>query len=175
MVHARAQPKLKERNFLADVRRREARCSVREERVGVREEKVPAINGAAVSLAAFSADTAAKAAKLAQRQLEPRFAPPAARIIDGAIRSTHASPPLHALPARNVFDGAWCDSRSQWKVSFGPSSFLDSLSMAAARRAIMAPGTCMSRATCGQRRQGEVGKTSLEAKGPLQHLTSSIP
>ena len=53
MVHARAQPKLKERNLLADVRRREARCS----------------NGAAVALAAFSADTAAKAAKLAQRQL----------------------------------------------------------------------------------------------------------
>ena len=104
MVHARAQPKLKERNLLADVRRREARCS----------------NGAAVALAAFSADTAAKAAKLAQRQLEPRFAPPAARIINGAIESTHAhSPPLHALPARNVFDGAWCDSRSQWKVSFG--------------------------------------------------------
>ena len=61
MVHARA-PKLNERRLLADVRRRE-------ERVGVREEKVPAINGAAVALAAFSADTAAKAAKLAQRQL----------------------------------------------------------------------------------------------------------
>ena len=50
------------------------------------------------------------AAKLAQRQLEPRFAPPARRIIHGAIRSKHASPPLHALPARNFFDGAWCDS-----------------------------------------------------------------
>ena len=80
MVHARAQPKLKERNLLADVRRREARCS----------------NGAAVALAAFSADTAAMAAKLAQRQLEPRFAPPAARIIDGAIRSSYARQPALA-------------------------------------------------------------------------------
>ena len=119
MVHARAQPKLNERIGLADVRRREAQCSRREKRVGVREENVPAINGAAVALAAFSADTAAQAAKLAQRQLEPRFAPPARRIIHGAIRSEHASPPLHALPARNFFDGAWCDSRLQWKASFG--------------------------------------------------------
>ena len=66
VVHA--QPKLKERNFLADVRLREARCSVREERVGVREEKVPAINGAAVSLAAtvinFSYSTVAVFARV---------------------------------------------------------------------------------------------------------------
>ena len=95
MPHTRSEPRLEERHWYADVRRRERECDKRDNLLARRQETIQHINGEAVQLALLSADTAAQAAVLSKRQVDKAFTEPQAKIVGEVIES--ALPPVCTL------------------------------------------------------------------------------